>query len=636
MRPRPNWLPPLLVALAALLPFLPALGGGFLYDDVSFRDDPVFMLHPWRGAWAALWSARGLHRLTLCWDVWLWGPAHPGGFHLTNLLIHAAAALTALAAGRAFLQALLPKTPPAVRDRIATLGAVLFATHPLQGAAACYVVQRAELLAGLFSLLALLAFLRGRAAEGVRRRSAWWTGAALALTAGWLSKDNAVAIPGLLLATELALRLAGAGRARRTALFCLLLFGLDAALAVWLEPGIVGRTAGTVAAPPASPAWTTAPHLDRGAYALTQLGVLVRYLRLLVLPLGQRLDYDWRLDTDPWTLRPLFSLAVLAALFAGAWAWRRRSVLPLWAMAWFLASLSPTSSLVPIADVIMEQRPYTALWGAALATGAFLAAATGWRRTAGLTACLCLSVCTLARSVTWAHPERLWRESARACPGKFRPWEGLGEAEEAAGGHRRAEFAFRRALAVDPLEGRVGRNLGHILAGQGRHEEAVPVLLEALKVSPGEASATLDLDISLQALGRGQEAVEPLRKAAALNPDYAMLHYNLGVALIHLGRDPEAVGPLGKAVALTEDPAWLLGREGIESRRMPPSPPRAALSMALCRAGRPAEARQALAPALERHPESREVWTASGMASSALGDAEGVRRAREALGRLPR
>ncbi len=601
-----------LVLLAALLPYLPVLAGGFLFDDTGFLASGI-RADPGREAWARLAGNRGLSYLTLCWDAWAW-QFHPVACHATNLILHALACLAALAAGRSLLGRLGQGAPEAG----ALAGALLYALHPLLSGAVGYVTQRAEILAGLFAFLALHLYLSGRP----------WRCLAACL-AGFLSKENALAIPALLAGVELALP-GPRERGRRFLLFAALILGGVAALL--LNPGLFGLGSRGAAHILGGSRFT----LPRPLYALTQLGVLAHYARLALLPFGQHLDYDWGYDATLWAPRALAALVVLVLIAALAWRMRRQNPLPLLGLGWFLIALAPTSSLVPIEDVVVEHRVYTALWAPALAAGIWMTSGGSRRRTLGLLTGICLAVFTTARAATWASPERLWRESARACPGKPRPWEGLGEAEERRGLHRAAEHDFRRALALDPLNYRPARSLGHILSEQGRHEEAVAVLAQGLKAFPGEESSSLDLANSLEALGRGPEGVEVLRKAAGLSPEYAMLHYNLGVALIRLGRDAEAVPPLRTAVTLVEDPAWRRGREGEESRKMPPSPPRAALSMALCRSGKPAEAREVLVPALQKHPDRRELWTAYGMASSALGDAEGVRKAREALARLAR
>ncbi|GEM_PF-1386949 len=619
MSPRPErpWLFPLLVALAAVLPYLPVLGGTFLYDDVDFLESGI-RAAPWREALRRLPHSRGLSYLTLSWDAWISG-FHPMACHATNLVLHMLASLAALGAGRALLKRLgQPRVGTA-----ALAGALLYACHPLLSGAVCYVVQRSEIMAALFAFLALRLYLSEDP----------WT-SLIACAAGFLSKDNGLAIPALLLCATAALP-APERRGRIQVLaVALVLAGLAA---IYLNPALFGL--GSPVRQGNSLFQQSAFTLTPGLYLVTELGVVARYLRLAILPFGQHLDYDWGHDATLWALRPMTGLLLLLSLTVLAWRVRSNSVLPLFALGWFLLALAPSSSLVPIEDVIMEHRVTTALWGPALAAGAWLAAGTARRRALGLLMGGLLTICTIGRASTWADLEGLWRESARACPGKSRPWEGLGNAQEAAGGHRPAELNLRRALILDPLAYRAGHNLGRILAanGGGRHEEAVAAYLQALKGRPAETETSLDLGNSLQALGRKEEAVAILKQAAQASPDHALVHYNLGRSLILVGRAPEALAPLQRALALLEDPAWLRGHEGAASRKSPPSPVRAALGLALCRSGRPREAREILAPAFAAGPDRDalvSLWNVYGESSAALGDAEGVRKAREALAGL--
>src|SRR5213593_2742804 len=117
---------PVLVALVTFAAFLPALQNQF----VSFDDDKNFLDNPhYRGlAWTHLrwmWTTHQGHYIPLTWmtlglDYLLWG-MNPVGYHLTNLLLHAANAVVFFFVVRRILTLALPS--PAERGHALAVSA---------------------------------------------------------------------------------------------------------------------------------------------------------------------------------------------------------------------------------------------------------------------------------------------------------------------------------------------------------------------------------------------------------------------------------------------------------------------------------------------------------------------------------
>ena len=608
-RPRRPWLQASLLVLAVVLAYLPTLRGDFLYDDVAIRDTGFFR-DPWGVTLRGCWDPRGLHNAVVALDVTLWGDK-PAGFHLTNLLLHAATVLSAFWAGILLLENL---------PWGAFLGALLFALHPLSATAVSYVIQRSEVMVGLFSFLTLGCWLKGRAAAGSGRTGAAWAWASsglLSLLAGQFSKDNAAAIPALVLAS--ALVSARTKAPRRWIILTLGAFFLCAgALAVLFHRQLLSIPSPGTSATPAGWEWGVSRSIPMGMYFATQFGVVARYLRLCALPLGQRLDYDWGLDHDPLAFRPALGLAGILLLLSLAWRARRSFPLAAWGLAWFLIALAPTSSLVPIDDVIMEHRVYTALWGPALAVAAWAAG----RRNLLLLPLACLALLTAKRNFAWARPEAIWGETARLSPRCSRAWEAWGGTVRDLGWPEAGAKGLALALAANADNYRAAHNLGRIRAGQGRHEEAVALYEQSIRAFP-DTEAILDLSVSLWKLGRDPEAVPILRNGRRLYPKNAMLPYNEGTALLRVNRPGEAIEPLQTAARLLD----------VFPQRKPPFDPRLGLAEALGRTNRPAEARATVEPLLASPDRltRRAAWETYRKACLFLQDAEGIRRADAAL-----
>src|SRR5260221_741664 len=161
---------PAIVAVLALLLFLPALGNDF----VNWDDERNFVLNPnYRGlGWTEIewmWTSHLLGRyvpitwMTLGLDYTIWG-MNPLGYHLTSVLFHAINAVLFYLLALALLGIALRDRPKAMQARIpieALFAALVFALHLLRAESVAWVTERRDVVSGTFVLLAMLAYLRG-------------------------------------------------------------------------------------------------------------------------------------------------------------------------------------------------------------------------------------------------------------------------------------------------------------------------------------------------------------------------------------------------------------------------------------------------------------------------------------------
>src|SRR5437899_11918006 len=200
------WLLPVLIALVTFVPFLPTLDNQFVNwdDDDNLVDNPHYRGLGWTHLrW--MWTTSHIgHYAPLTWmtfglDYLLWG-MNPVGYHLTNLLLHAANAAVFYLVACRILGLALPG--PAQRGNVglaasAAFAALLFAIHPLRVESVAWATERRDVLSGLFYLLTLLVYLRA-GEQGERGRSGYWASVGLFVCA-LLSKSMAVSLPVVLL-----------------------------------------------------------------------------------------------------------------------------------------------------------------------------------------------------------------------------------------------------------------------------------------------------------------------------------------------------------------------------------------------------------------------------------------------------
>ena len=174
-------------------------------------------------------------------------------------------------------------------ERAAVAAAAIFALHPLQAEAVNYVWARSIVLATVLCLAAHAGVVEGRHWTAV----AWFAAALLA-------KEEVAAFPLVLWWLGPGSRLAP----RRSAM-----------LRGWLSVAAGARTAYATTVVPGSGAGVQAG-MSPAKYFLAQGMVILRYLRLLIVPYGFTVDPDMRV--------PPVWLGVLAWVAVAALAYSRR------------------------------------------------------------------------------------------------------------------------------------------------------------------------------------------------------------------------------------------------------------------------------------------------------------------------
>jgi tetratricopeptide (TPR) repeat protein len=525
----PDILPQLaIVALATLAAYSNSLRVPFHFDDFGVVLGNRALREP-----ALLWpplAPRWLGDVTFALNYAL-GGTEAIGYHVVNVLLHVANALLVFALARTTFETPALRTASAgrlLRPYLPVAAALVFALHPLATQAVTYVAQRYAALATLLYVAAVLlyarALLRLEAGPAGRVRGAVLYGLALLAALGAVkSKQIAFTLPVAVAGYEL---LCFPGRSRRRLLLALPFAAI--ALLVPLSHAAVEADLERVTAETAT--------IPRLTYLLTQTRVVVSYLRLLVLPVGQNLDPDVALSDSLADPRVLGALAILAAV-AGLAVWRllvsRRAgraagQLLFLGVAWFFVTLSVESSIIPIRDVMMEHRVYLPSVGAAIALATALLSALEALRLPGSPAVACaaalavtagpLGVATFLRNRVWQDELSLWSDVVAKSPGKSRPHNYLGIVYGSMGDSARAMAEFQEALRLAPWSCDALLNLAGMYRKGGDRGAALRLYQKAVLVAPERAIAHSDLGAMYMVLGRLAEAQRELDLALRLDP----------------------------------------------------------------------------------------------------------------------
>ena len=272
----------------------------------------------------------------------------------------------------------------------------------------------------------------------------------------------------------------------------------------------------------------------RWSYLLTQPFVIAHYAAMFVLPVSLSADTDWRPVTNPFDPRVLVGLCfIAAALWVAAAAWRRRETRPVaFGILWFFLALLPTSSIVPLAEVLNDHRMYfpfvgltlAATWavGLLLMNRPGLLAAGQWTRAAviglALAVLLAHAAGTWHRNVVWRTEESLWLDVTRASPANARGLMTYGVIQMGKGQFDVANDYFQRALKLAPQYGYLHVNIGVLDGARGDPVEAERHFRLAQQYDPGNPVSYVYYGRWLHSVGRNAEALALARHALELSP----------------------------------------------------------------------------------------------------------------------
>jgi protein O-mannosyl-transferase len=528
--PRPEraaWLALLLVPVLSVA-FVPILRNSFVgWDDPgNFLENPDFRGLGWtqiRWAWTTrlLGVYQPLSWMLLEAEFAIRG-LDPRGYHLTSLILICVDALVL----DALVVALLKRSRPEESARhpwrlhaSTALAVALFMAHPLRVEVVAWASCQPYLPCALFSMLAVLAYLRAHPVEEPPRLG-WSLAALLLYTAALLCKAVAIPLPLVLLILDVyPLGRLGLQHGR--------LFGRSA-WSCWLEKVpylVLGALFAVIAfkAKQENESLVSAPLLAELPERFAQACYGAWIYPLMTLWPSEMTAYYPLPAARQWE-DTRFVLARLMLVVAAVVLIALRRTLPGLLAAWlsYLVILAPNSGLVRIGNQIAADRyGYIAMLGLvpllAVALATALRPIVSPRQPA---IALALVLATLGVEIGLTRRQcAIWHDSVTL-------WT----------------HAYDHGAANNS---RVLNNLAYSLTLDGRAAEAVPLLRRALELEPSYANGHHSLATALVSLGRDDEAATEFQEALRLDPGHAESYRDLELLRSRLkqGKNEAAVSP---------------------------------------------------------------------------------------------
>lgn len=515
------------------------------------------------------------------------------GYHVVNLFMHLICGLLIYR-----LVLLTVQTPLFRKDEnqedingpysVAVLAALLFIVHPVQTESVTYISQRFTTMAAMLYLTSLVLYIHWRLrtsnpetpdqlnqhSDSSSRLLLYW-GAVLAAFLAMFTKEIAFTLPIIIVLYEIMFF--GRPSIKRMMTF------LPFIATMLIIPEIVFEKDAEfqdVAALSDSIA-LDGDENPMLSYLFTQFRVIVTYIRLLLLPINQNIDYDYPRYSS-FLQAPVALSFVLLCLLAGLAVilYIRAARLPAsqgrwhrlasFSICWFFITLSVESTIMPLADLIFEHRLYLPSVGFFLGTLGVVEMARP--RLGGgvrilviflIVATASLAVASYVRNALWQEPLAFWEDTVRKSPNKARPHLNMGAAYKIAERFDEAMEQYTLALhfsqnrktstgaytAMEEIHQRRRDDKGL----QNNYTEHLNMLLKDLAWDSNDPSLFNDLGVIYSKMNRNHEAEAAFRRAIELKNNIAMPYLNLGNLYSRQNRMDESLVLLSKAAELDPD-----------------------------------------------------------------------------------
>lgn len=484
-----DWFRCFVLLAVAILIHSPALQGQRVWDDAYLARDNPFIKSPILIAesfrhylFLDSLSAhyRPVQNISFIFDYFFWN-TDEFGFHLTNVLLHAACGIGLYFLLRRLFESLIfarvcgagLTTRPNWISHAAFLVALLWVVHPVHSAAVDYISGRADSLAFFFAGAGWLLFLKAQDLSRQFWRIGLYVAAAFCGLLALLSREIGCIWVVLFITHLVWVERRTVLRKRVCAIVCcIFLFAIYAALRQL--PGERPTT-------PTQPGWTPPVRAVLMARALGDYARLticpsnLHMERTVVDPVGWRTNADWRNRIGTEYLS-ILGLGVVAIFVYGMIKKGRGQSLRIFGAGWFLLAFLPISNLFQLNATVAEHWLYLPLVG-------FFIFVFGWAielppryryatATLGILAISCLGVRSFVRSGDWANEEFFYQRTLAAGGESARVSVNLAQVYARRGDWGAAEKMLRHVLEVTPGYPTARINLGNVLLHEGKSAEA--------------------------------------------------------------------------------------------------------------------------------------------------------------------
>lgn len=506
------------------------------------------------------------------------------GYHVLNVMVHLLNALlvyliTCLTLDTQSISGDSPghRDSASIISLIPLFAALLFVAHPIQTQSVTYITQRFASLVTLFYLTSLVLYIKSASARHAQKAVLYYSGSLIAACIAMKTKETAFTLPLMLMLYEyIFIANSLKRRIAKLAPFMLTLLIIPLTV-IKLKAEFSEASHASIAQSMNLVNYAGISQLD---YLYSQFNVIVTYLRLLFLPINQHLIHDVPRFTSFFHLTVVLSLTLILSplLLAGYLVHCSKTLkepcrilvrMAAFGILWFFVALSVESTLMPLDELLVEQRVYlpsvgfmfAVVSGLVLFMNNYSYRVIQFAVAAGGIVFL-MAWTTVARNEMWRDPVVLWKDTIRKSPGIVKSYINLGShyfnvnrhgdaldslnaglrlnpenietymniatVYQALNQYENAETTYLRAIKIQPNAVPLYEGLGRIYLLQSNFRKALPVFQCIVRLNLYSADAHIKLAKIYESLGMREQAISEYECVMRLEPQNSMVTERLG------------------------------------------------------------------------------------------------------------
>jgi tetratricopeptide (TPR) repeat protein len=526
------------------------------WDDGMIYQNPTIRDLSWKGIKRIFTHEKAntyqpIRMLSYAIDYKFW-KFNPAGYHITSILFYILTCIMVFFTLRHLSANLREKAFPDSHERIALLGALLFAAHPVHVEAVTWLAARKEVLQGFFFFLAFYLYLRARKIAG-RKRMVYLGTVLFSTLLAILSKPSAIVFPAVIVVYEIAQRQnKWMDFIKRHRIFLAMLILISIIFAsilikvMWEAGGVKPYRGGSFF-----------NNLLISSY------IFIYNIVLLIFTINYSAAYTIPISNPVLSLQTsIFVGMTLLLIGLSLWSLKKTKVL-FFSFFFFFVALTPYLNIIPISTLLADRYifisslSYCFLLGVAfdklynyrmkrfpasffklLSIAIFLSLLAGY------------SYMTVNQNKIWRNSYTLWTDAVEKYPDSNTANALMGVVYMDLGMDEKAAVYLEKAVQALPYDYQSRNNLGIVYGRSEQPEKALKELMTAIWLKPEDDSFKVNLAVFYQRQKEYTKAEEVLNYLLSKNPKHAQLHFRLGMVYKDAGRYEEALSELLKAMKL--------------------------------------------------------------------------------------
>jgi tetratricopeptide (TPR) repeat protein len=540
--------------------YLNSLGNLFTnWDDTMIYSNPEIRSLGWENILNIFTPKKGatyqpVRVFSYALDYRFW-ELDPLGYHITNILFYVLTCMTVFLSLEMLSSHLRKGASESSHRRVALVGTLLFAAHPVHTEAVAWLAARKEVLQGFFFFLAFGLYLKGKEVKG-RQRTTLFVLVLLSMFLATLSKPSAIVFPTVLVVYEMALRRDQWVNFIKEHWFFFSVSTIISILFAFVLFRVMLHAGGIK------------PYHGGTFFnnLLVSFYVFLYNIKLLVFTINYSAAYTIRV---PYPLINVQTAIVIGSVFLlfglSIWSLKKTKVI-FFSVFFFFLTLLPYLNIIPISTILADRYLFIASFSYCFLLGiGFDKLYTLVNKRFSVDFFKVLSVIlflflvgfysfmTIQQNKIWENSYTLWSDAVEKYPDSNVANALMGVVYMELGMDEKAAEYLEKAVQLLPIDYESRNNLGIVYGRLDKPEEALKELMTAISLQPKNDIMKINLAVFYQKQKEYTKAEEILNDLIKKNPKNAGLSYRLGLLYKEMGDYDAAIRAFIRTTELSPD-----------------------------------------------------------------------------------